>query len=363
MMNWDTNGQFKVMDANGSSVLAGSTEDNRAVAVILAPGAALPGQDRTPATGTANCGGNYNPAAYMETANGINNSALDPPSSPAMVTDFSRFIAGTSSNTFNDKLVYITRADIWNAIKKRSDFNNYLRALTRRAVECTAMYGTHNDNGASDKRLPWASRVSLSTSSIPTYAVDSRYNDADNLKSGRMSYRVNSARSDTDNDLRSYERNDYLFSLNSYCTYTSDQQVWYENWKDHLFYAVSNNFKPSASPWSTWCGTCLKINGSGNYAAVVIFAGEKLSGQSRNLATNKGSVTNYLEASNGAGIAADTGSGNYQAATASGTFNDIVYAINSNLTVSCADATGMMRPVPGAAVAPPGNPKDYAACP
>ena len=50
--------------------------------------------------------------------------------------------------------MYITREDIWNAIKKRSDFNNYLRAMTRRAAECTAMYAKNNIRGRWDERPP-----------------------------------------------------------------------------------------------------------------------------------------------------------------------------------------------------------------
>lgn len=370
MMNWDTNGQFNVMDSDGTTFLAGSTADTNAVAVILAPGSALSGQDRTPAAGTSNCGGNYTAAAYLETANGINNSAV---SGTAGAT--SSFIAGTSSDTFNDKLVYITRADIWNAIKKRTDFNNYLRAMTRRAAECTAKYGTHNSSGTYDKRLPWASNVSLSTSSIPTYAVDSRYNDVDGLLAGRLSYRVNTARSDTNNNIDSYDSNSYLFSNNSYCGYTSDQQVWYDNWKDELFYAVANNYRPTAQWWwpSWYPNYFLNINGSGNYAAVVVFAGEKLSGQDRNTASDKGSIANYLEGRNASNYPNSGGNSNYQAAATTDSFNDIVYAVDSNLTVNCLSASsGNMRTVPGATVAPPGTGNsgayytdlaNYAACP
>ncbi len=194
MMNWDTNGQFDVMDTNGTSFLTGATSDTNAVAVIFAPGAALSGQNRAPVAGTTNCGGNYTASAYLDTANGINNSTLVTPSSPANVADTSVFIAGTASSTFNDKLVYITRADIWNAIKKRSDFNNYLRAMTRLAAECIAMYGNKNGNG-SDERLPWASNVSLSGTSVPTYAVNARYDDASSAMAGRLSFKVDTSAS------------------------------------------------------------------------------------------------------------------------------------------------------------------------
>jgi hypothetical protein len=364
MMNWDTNGQFDVTDANGTTYLAGGSTalaDTRAVAVIFAPGSRLSGQDRTVAAGTSACGGNYTAAAYLETANGINNSVVSGTAQAA-----STYIAGSGSDSFNDKLVYITRAEIWNAIKKRTDFNNYLGAMTRRAAECTARYGTHN-GGINKKHLPWARDISLSASSIPTYAVNSRYNDTGGLMSGRLAYRVDNARGDTSNDLSSYNSNDYLFSSTSYCSYTPDQQIWYDNWKDQLFYAVAKDFKPSAWPASASCGTCLTINGGGSYAAVVIFAGEKLSdlSQIRNTASNKGSIANHLEGRNSTNNPNSGGNSNYQAAAASASFNDIVYAINGDLTLSCSDAGGVMRSVPDVAVAPPGSPtavKDYADC-
>ena len=43
MMNWDTNGQFDVMDTNGTSFLTGATSDPNAAAVIFAPGSSLSG--------------------------------------------------------------------------------------------------------------------------------------------------------------------------------------------------------------------------------------------------------------------------------------------------------------------------------
>jgi hypothetical protein len=373
MMNWDTNGQFDVMDTNGTSFLTGATADTNAVAVIFAPGAALSGQNRAPVAGTTNCGGNYTASAYLDTANGINNSTLVTPSSPANVADTSVFIAGTASSAFNDKLVYITRADIWNAIKKRSDFNNYLRAMTRLAAECTATYGQNNNLSFwGDFRLPWASNVSLSGASVPTYAVNASYNDVSSGMYGRLSFKVDTSRGSTSNNISNSISDNgtngaYLFTNNSYCAYRLEQKIWYDNWKDQLFYAVANNFKPSASWFSTSCGTCLKIGGA-NYAAVVILAGDKLSGlaQVRSLATDKGSITNYLEPSN---TVANTGNSTYQASPASSTFNDIVYAIDQNLNIYCSTAGGaMVTPTTFPTVSPPSNWSpanlaDYAACP
>jgi uncharacterized protein YjlB len=378
MMNWDTNGQFNIMDTNGTSFLTGSTPDTDAVAVIFAPGSTLSGQNRAPVAGTTNCGGNYTAAAYLETANGINNSVVSGTAGAQ-----STFIAGTAGDTFNDKLVYITRADLWNAIKKRSDFNNYLRAMTRLATECVAQYGNQNSNN-NDQRLPWASNASLSGTSVPTYAVNARYNDASNALYGRLSFRVDTSRNQTNNNISSsisdYGTNGaYIFTNSSYCSYTPDQKIWYDNWKDQLFYAVATNFRPAAS-WSQSgncsSSTCLQIGGS-NFAAVVIFAGDKLTNaagqvtQPRNTAADKGTIGNYLEGSN---TVANTGNSTYQATAASNSFNDIVYAIDSNLNVYCSIPTtgSMVRPTTTNTVAPPGTGtagayytdlKNYAACP
>jgi hypothetical protein len=367
MMNWDTDGQFTVVDGKGN-MLAGSSPDDRAVAVIFAPGGALSGQDRSSVAGTGYCGGHYSAGDYLESANGIDNGAVSRTAGAP-----STFIAGAASDTFNDKLVYITRADIWNAIKKRSDFNNHLRAMTRRAAECIAMYGSRNSK-RSDRRLPWASSVLLSSTSAHAYAVNARHDDTAGRGYGRVPYNVDDSDSRTDNDIPAdiseYGKSGaYLFTDSSYCSYTPEQKVWYENWKDQLFYAVARDFRPDASWWQRGnCPTCLSVNGSGNYAAVVIFAGEKLTDatgrvtQPRTLAADKGSVANYLEGRNAANYPDSEGDGDYQAAAAGTGFNDIVYAIDSDLSILCSDAAGVMKPAPAVAAAPPGNPADYAAC-
>lgn len=381
MMNWDTNGQFNVMASDGATYLAGSAADNRAVAVVFAPGAALGAQNRTPNANAPACRGSYSAAAYLETTAGINNSVVS-----ATANAIDTYIAGNSSSTFNDQLVYITRADIWNAVKKRSDFQNNLRALTRRAAECVAMYGTENNHGASDKRLPWASNVSLSD-----YVVDSTFRDTSGNLSGRLPYRVSVSApgSGTNNSISSPY---YLFAAwpGSDCSYSLspvNEQVWYDHWKDHLFYAIANNYRPvSANKPTAACGTCLKIEGVGSYAAVVIFAGEKLSGlsppQSRNTTAEKAVITNYLEGRNASNDPNAGGNSNYQAVGAIGTFNDILYAIDTNLRVQCystassamvlqnstpqtgipASAPAPLSP-PGAPNLPPGPVGPYAACP
>jgi hypothetical protein len=70
-MNWDTLGQFDIVTANGSTALVSdlASVHDRPVAIIYAPGAILPGQDRYRATNgdvITECGGNYDARNYLD---------------------------------------------------------------------------------------------------------------------------------------------------------------------------------------------------------------------------------------------------------------------------------------------------------
>jgi hypothetical protein len=339
MMNWDTPGLFNVLAADGSTFLAGgsgaSAAPARAVAVIFAPGPPLPGQNRS-SPGGANCRGDYTASDYLETANGVNNSVVS-----ASVNGITQFIAGRASGTFNDRLVYITRDEVWTAIKKRPDFQARLldplspTNLTRKVAQCIASYGAHNSGGLGDKRLPWATPVLLSPMS--EYAFDRRYNDISNEMSGRVSYRVNTSDGDTTNDISTPW---YLFTTASYC-YTGgtldDRDLnWYSNWKDHLFYALSQEFRPDTGSSTCASSTCVKVNGSATLnGVVVIFAGERLAALNQVRATDadRANLANYLEGPNATNHPNSGGNSNYQSGAATTTFNDLLYCIRQDLSV------------------------------
>jgi hypothetical protein len=99
-----------------------------------------------------------------------------------------------------------------------------------------------------------------------------------------------------------------------------------------LFYALGEKFKPDDGATDN-CGDCLEINGSGNYAAVVIFAGQKLSALNQTRA-DKSIIADYLEGRNSANYASLHGDENYQTGVASSTFNDILYCIREDLSVT-----------------------------
>lgn len=318
LMNWDTDGQFEIYSSSGTLL------SDKVVAVIFAPGPPLSGQSQIRTTdGTAPvCGGNYTASNYLDSdaAIGANNAAL---STPPAANAISQFFTAGATPKINDQMIFITRQDLWNAIQKRTDFQNSLNLMTQRVAECLANYGNYN-NVSSNTSLPWPAPLVLSD-----YSNAAQYQDLSGLYAGRVPYGVSASRTASGNIYST------LMS-NAYCPAgwaSASINPWWKNWKDHLFYAVGKEFRPSFNTGQDchWSKPCLSINGSGNYAAVVMLAGPRLSSQDR---TVKSAVNQYLEGSNASNYP-DTTSGNkdYTTAPASSTFNDVLYCIKEDLSV------------------------------
>jgi hypothetical protein len=314
LMNWDTNGQFQV-NSSDNTLLA-----NNVVAVIIAPEATQSGQDRS-GTSAPVCGGNYIASNYLDSDGTINNATA---SSTALAT--STFRLGTASG-INDQMVFITSDDIWNAIQKRADFQNTLNQLPRKVAQCLALYGNSNDScggSCSNLSLPWAAPVTLGTNLLSDYYDNANYNDTFGLYAGRVPYKTGTS-AGSHNSLTT------LMNTTSCGAGWASYDPWWNNWKDHLFYGLAPAFEPSSGGGQA-CGTCPNINGAGQYAAIVIFAGKKLTGQDRTLKNNG---AGYLELKNVNRLNSPTsGGGQYTAGTISG-FNDVVCYISQSLNVSC----------------------------
>ncbi len=334
LLNWDANGQIRVYDADGTLL---TPSDNQAVAVIFSPGMALPGQNRSGSSAPI-CGGNYTPSNYLDASSGYNNATVS-----SVAGAISDFRIGEHTPT-GDRLVFITKQDIWNALRKRKDFLATLDAMTRKTAECIASFGTKNStDGIPDPNnlsLPWPAPLSLAD-----YSENANYDDSANLYSGRTPYRVNNSRIASGNAIAS----DFLLTSGT-CNagicinncpdpteWANLYYPWWNNWKDHLFYGIAQEYKP-ANHTTLPCGNCLSVNNAGQYAAVVLFANQKLSGQMRASSPTdpaRGIASNYLEGNNALSIAnpSATGIENYQADNDSSTFNDILYCIRQDLTV------------------------------
>lgn len=327
LMNWDTNGLLQAYAADGATLL--TPADNQAIAVIIAPGAARNGQARSDSS--ASCGGSYTASAYLDndTAHGIDNANIAA----------GRFVQGSAGGDVNDQMLFITRQELWAAMQKRRDFADTLNLLTRRVAECLASYGARNLSGPANKSLPWPAPLALGD-----YALNNSYNDSFGSYSGRVPHVVNTSNNTTFNTMTG----DYLMANNGLscpryaASPASELQrlyPWWNNWKDHLFYALSREYRPGNLPTAP-CGDCVSVNGSGSHAATVMLAGNRLSGQA--LASDtagagsaaRSNIGNYLEGRNAANHPNSGGNADYQSQTAGSGFNDVLYCIRTDLSVA-----------------------------
>ena len=330
MLNQDSNGLIEIVAADGTTFIAGTSPTTRAAAVIFAPGAILPGQDRTLAiTNTpVICGGNYTPGNYLDTdvTSSIDNSA---PSASAFA--LSRFIAANHSDltpaandAFNDQMMAILPTEIFDRhLFRRTDFEAYLTdpltGLLRRAADCLVRYGRTNNSGVNYKFLPWPARFSLNF-----YGQSNKYIDWPDTLGGRLpGTAYNSASSYTYQNFNYNSNPTEPLLRDAMCNGWNDVDEFWEEWKDHLFYAVSRAHRPDTTaaydidPCSiTECIDVEDPDGvKTDMAAVVIFSGTRQTGQSRNnvdgltyLSTDKADPANYLEGDNLTGIQASPSS-------------------------------------------------------
>ncbi len=242
IMDWDTNGLFQLLAASGVT-LAGSTTDSQAVAVIFSPGVILSGQSQNRASdGTAPiCGGNYTPSNYLDSDATISANNATPNATANATTQF--FASGATAN-INDQVIFITKNDIFNAIKKRNHFDTFVSTLLSAATACLGSLPnpvTINFNTLVD--------TPVTTTTPPVGGI---------LYTGRI---PSSALTVTA------------------CANSNKNLV--SQWRDNLLYAACTS------------SSCL----TGGYRGVVIFAGEKNSSLSQQRITNtdKNTWGYYLE--------------------------------------------------------------------
>jgi hypothetical protein len=141
MLNDDSNGSFQLLDRNGK-IIKGAQPQDRVVAIIIAPGRALPGQIRT-FNNETQCGADFDKIDFLEVFNGVNNAAI----TTGLPNDhIDVFIASHRSNddTFNDRIITISQQEIFNEIKKRKNFDTLINNTTQALAECIAQFGLNN---------------------------------------------------------------------------------------------------------------------------------------------------------------------------------------------------------------------------
>ena len=319
MLNEDSNGLLQIQDENGNSY-HGADPGNRPIAVIIAPGATIGGQVRG-GVGT-NCRADYVEANFLESAGGglvySNNHDLDGSGDDA--DKIWTYVYGSISSrldavNYNDKLIWITKNEYWDAVKAQNDLDaadpaSAINTLTQEIAECLAAYANHgsNVNGANYRRwLPFPAQVDLID-----YRDNNEYTDQAGRSAGRLPWDIDDSQAAASID----GGNDELFIQNTIveCAFNLNpsQQALWENWKDHFFYVVSQDFAINSATsidLSTRCktlGSCITVDGIDNqYAAMVFYADSIIAPQTRNTDNTtpldpeeKNLISNYLEAHN-----------------------------------------------------------------
>lgn len=305
-----------------SPVIAPFPIAGQLAAIVFSSGTLVNGQDRldgvdvnpNPALNTDNAkkSNNYLDAITIG-ANQFNNATGS--------TNGNDFISGKSTSSFNDRILTISTSEIFNNVDKR------MQAKATLAEVATCLIGYANNNAtASDKRLPWATSFIMSD-----YNSKVNYDDVSTRYTGRIAYIIDTSTA----TLPAHGWNTGAASKKQKMEYCSTWPAWWDSWKKDIFYAVSKDYSPNATasvPQNCTVGGCVTVDGSLPYAALLIYSGKKLMGQSRLNNTDIVNPANYLESQNSLEIANNTGSGDFTKLT-SASSNDVLVCIRQNLTI------------------------------
>jgi hypothetical protein len=361
LLNEDSPGLLRLYASDGVTELTPNTSQGRLVAVIIAPGLALPGQNRNNDP-TKECRGDYNAAAFLEAVGVADNANFDNATTPYSTDEIAQGDENSRA-VINDRIITISRDEIWSAIQSRNYPNlaaggnslypaDIFTEFTRQLTLCMANYG--RIRGGNDSRLPWTVPVNLVAPSVQRYSHQNNYEDQTNTYGGRFPYMLTDTSTALGgaNTIFNASAGVGLDPCSPFRNDTIYRNLW-NHWKDHIFYAVSAAFAPNAAvpaPPATpiTClplgpgRDCLSVNGGGDYAAIVMFAGSPLPalGQFRDappeLIDNKALTINYLEGGNDVVLDTEDGSSDYQdiAGPPGPNFNDILFCINQDLSVA-----------------------------
>lgn len=227
-LNWDTVGQYIVQDAAGS-LRAGVSPHDQPLAVILAPRRAVNQTRGLAVTAPNECGGsNTAMAAYLEGVGALNVVPT------TIVTSTADSILSRTNNN-NDQALWVTNKDIFDRVKRRSDFKNDINTMVGDLANCLNFSGvTIPAAVANSKGVP--RNLGFNVPSVPG--------------------------------------NDAVCEV----TPATPANV-LANWRNNLLYT-----RPSTSAI---------VNGNPGCKAVLFFGGERTAAQSRATAPAQGDATNY----------------------------------------------------------------------
>ena len=294
----DSFGQLRTVDNTGA-VVSGNAPEDRPVAVIIAPDAALLAQARENNPGIS-CGSYYGDvvagliAAYLDSDMNTNNAAINPAVDNVIENLVSHYaVAGDVAPAINDRLMIVTYEELWQAVNASLAMNGFeskMRNLTEALALCLVEYAEYNETNAStnNRSLPWPAAMNLNGNE---YRNSVSYDDNDNHNdgySGRLPYQVLNSNDETGNGLTESGPPYAGFMEYSFCNNLTladgtvidltDKagEYWklWSNWKEYFFYALSEAFSPENDGDS--CGSeCIQLSGE-DKAAIVFFSGVKM---------------------------------------------------------------------------------------
>jgi hypothetical protein len=298
---------------NSGAIVHDSTVGTGAIALVIAPGAALIRQDSVSiqdrsCTVGVNCDGRYrcttSPASATPLCNAMNylDIALGEDNANFVDLNTNGLIQGPimdiNGNTIlNDQMVAISVDELVPAMERR---------VGREVLNCMTAYV--NANTYNNNRFPYSAQVIVG-------AGNPNYSDSSAVTFGRVPD-VFFTRTQTDGTYTTSFGGIFSPPL-SFPTLSSTWPVdcnisssggWWLNWKEQVFYAVASAYRPAPAYTGTFftanpasCGSCLSVNNpnaQSNRQFVVIVAGKMLVGQSRTGNAAKNTLSNYLEGEN-----------------------------------------------------------------
>lgn len=279
-MNWDTLGQLDIVVANGAtsmqSTLASAHE--RPLAIIFSPGPPVGTQNRGPIGSdvVTECGGNYNPANYLDP----NLTATLRDNNGVVSTASAYFSGSISTDTSTTNLAITTQG----TVQKSSD-NTLWPGNCPSGASCGIV--------ANDKGLALTADTLFGAIRKNTYFrtdINSMLDHMagclrDQIASGSFALDANS----TGLPAAPADKIAGRIPDNNLCYGDGiDPQGYFSNYKDQLFVATptTGNFTVTSDGVGSSC------------AGVLLLASQRGPGQSRTTAAEKNTPSNYLEGSN-----------------------------------------------------------------
>lgn len=120
-LNWDSIGQFRLLDREGQPIMLTGDQQGLAAAIVFAPGPPLPQQHRT--AGPGRCGDEHSAQLehYVETLGGTHANIVDvlPDAEPG-----------------NDRIITLTGNQIFNQLTRRTDYAQHLQDNLQAMAAC-----------------------------------------------------------------------------------------------------------------------------------------------------------------------------------------------------------------------------------